>query len=296
MSKLVVGMDIGGTSIQCGLFDHALKLVDHCPAVDSGSIPNGDELIKATLAGIDETLAEHGKSRADLAGIGIGCPGPLDLMRGVVLETPNLSQLNGYALRDRFREESGLPVWLDNDANVFTLGEARAGAGRGAPYVVGLTLGTGLGLGIVFDGKTYHGATGTAAEYGLAVWDSGRTWEDNISVRGLLRTFSELGGDAGTPKEVSELADQGDERARSAWREYGTVLGLAISHVVNLLDPHVVVLGGSMVQAWDHFAPAMLDSLHANIFALPREHLKVVQSQLGEEAALIGAASQVTFP
>ncbi len=295
MSKLAVGMDIGGTAIQCGLFDHDLKLVSNCPVVESKSILNGDELIRATLAVIDETLAGKGLSRADLAGIGIGCPGPLDLMRGMVLETSNLSQLNGYPLRDQFKAVSGLPVWLDNDANVFTLGEARAGAGRGAPYVVGITLGTGLGFGVVLDGKTYHGATGTAAEYGLSAWDNGLTWEDYISVRGLLRMFSDSGGDARTPKEVSELADQGDERARSAWREYGTVLGITMSHIVNMLDPHVVVVGGSMAQAWDYFAPAMLESLHANIFTLPRERMKVLQSQLGNEAAIIGAASQVAF-
>ncbi|MEE9465825.1 MAG: ROK family protein [Candidatus Neomarinimicrobiota bacterium] len=296
MSKLAAGIDIGGSTITGGLFDRNLKLVHHCQQVDSRGLQNGNDLVAATLAGIDEALAEHGKARADLAGIGIGCPGPLDIKRGVVLETPNLTQLNGYALRDRFSEESGVPVWLDNDANVFTLGEARAGAGQGAPYVVGITLGTGLGWGIVLNEKTYHGATGTAAEYGLSAWGPGRSWEDHISIRGLLNTFRELGGTAETPREVSELADRGDLHALRAWREYGAVLGLAISHAVNMLDPHVVVLGGAMAQAWDYFAPAMLESLHSNIFTLPREQLKVLPSQLGKDAALVGAASQVTFP
>jgi len=296
MNNLAVGIDIGGTTITGGLFDRNLKFVHHCQPVESSSLENGDELIAATLAAIDAALAAHGKDRADLAGIGIGCPGPLDIKRGVVLETPNLTQLNGYTLRDRFSEESGLPVWLDNDANVFTLGEARAGAGRGAPYVVGITLGTGMGWGIVLNGETYHGATGTAAEYGLSVWGPGQTWEDPISIRGLLHTFREMGSTAETPREVSDLADRGDSRALRAWREYGAVLGLAISHAVNMLDPHVVVLGGAMAQAWDYFAPAMLESLHSKIFTLPREQLKVLPSQLGEEAALIGAASQVTFP
>ncbi len=296
MSTLAVGIDIGGTFIKAGLVGRDLKLRQQCPPVATESLNNGDELIAATLAVIDQTLASSGNSRNDLAGIGIGCPGPLDINRGVILETPNITLLNGYALRDQFAEASGVPVWLDNDANVFALGEARAGAAKGARYVVGVTLGTGLGWGIVLDGEIYHGATGTAAEYGLSAWSDGRTWEDHISIRGLLRTFTELGGSADSPREVSDLAGRGDERAMQAWREYGAVLGLAISHVVNLLDPHVVVLGGAMVQAWNHFGPAMMESLHEQIFTLPRAQLKVVPSQLGTEAALIGAAGQVKWP
>lgn len=296
MSTLAVGIDIGGTFIKAGLVGRDLKLRQRCPPVATESLKNGDQLIAATLAVIDQTLASSGNSRNDLAGIGIGCPGPLDINRGVILETPNITLLNGYALRDQFAQAAGVPVWLDNDANVFALGEARAGAAQGAPYVVGITLGTGLGWGIVLDGKTYHGATGTAAEYGLSAWSDGRTWEDHVSIRGLLRTFAELGGSADSPQKVSDLAGRGDQRALRAWREYGTVLGLAISHAVNLLDPHVVVLGGAMARAWDHFGPAMMESLHEHIFTLPRAQLKVIPAQLGGEAALIGAACQVTWP
>ncbi len=296
MSTLAVGIDIGGTFIKAGLVGRDLKLRRQCPPVASEPLSNGDELITATLAAIDEALASQGGSRSDLAGIGIGCPGPLDLNRGMVLETENIFMLNGFPLRDRFSEAAGVPVWLDNDANVFTLGEARAGAAKGARYVVGVTLGTGLGWGIVLDGETYHGATGTAAEYGLSAWGPHGTWEDQISIRGLLRMFTELGGSADSPREVSDLAGRGDERAMQAWREYGAVLGLAISHVVNLLDPHVVVLGGAMAQAWNHFKPAMMEALHEQIFTLPRAQLKVVPAQLGNQAALIGAAGQVKWP
>jgi glucokinase len=187
-----------------------------------------------------------------------------------------------------------LPVYLDNDANVFTLGEAVAGAAVGQPYVVGVTLGTGLGWGIVLNGQLFHGATGTAGEYGLSKFsENGITWEDLVSARGLMASFTSRGGKADTPKEVSQFAAQGDERALETWAEYGSAMGLAISHAVNLIDPHQVVIGGAMALAWDYFAPAMLKSLYANIFTLPREKLKVSPSLLGTEAALYGAASLV---
>lgn len=303
MARFAVGVDIGGTSIKAGLFDARLELVHHCATVDTTSLPSGDVLVERVLASIDAGISELGgklagpsgrDSRTGLAGIGIGSPGPLDIHRGIVIESPNTPILNGYSLKNSMSRKAGVPVWLDNDANVFVLGEAHRGAGKGYPYVLGVTLGTGFGWGIVLNGRVYHGATGTAAEYGLSVWrEEGHSWEDDVSIRGLLRVYRDYGGAADSPEEVSRLAVEGDATALAAWREYGRVLGIALSHGVNLLDPHVVVVGGAMAGAWEHFSPVMLETLHRHIFTLPRENLKVVPSQLGGLAALYGAASQV---
>ena len=294
MASFAAGVDIGGTSIKAGLFDTRLELVHRCAAVDTTSLPSGDVLVERVLASIDAGISELGGKLSGLAGIGIGSPGPLDIHRGVVIESPNTPILNNFTLRDSMSRAAGVPVWLDNDANVFVLGEAHRGAGKGYPYVLGVTLGTGFGWGIVINGSVFHGATGTAAEYGPSVWrDEGHTWEDDISIRGLLRVYRDCGGAADSPEEVSRLAVEGDATALAAWREYGRVLGIALSHGVNLLDPHVVVVGGAMAGAWEHFSPAMLETLHRHIFTLPRENLKVVPSRLGGLAALYGAASQV---
>ncbi|MBA7656934.1 MAG: ROK family protein [Calditrichaeota bacterium] len=294
MTRFAAGVDIGGTSIKTGLFNASLELVHRCATVDTTSQPSGDKLVEGVLASIEAGLSELGGKPADLAGIGIGSPGPLDLDEGIVLESPNTPMLNNFALRDSMSRAAGVPAWLDNDANVFVLGEAHQGAGKGYAYVLGVTLGTGFGWGIVFNGRVYHGATGTAAEYGPTVWrEEGHTWEDDVSIQGLMRVYHERGGSAGSPEEVSRLAGEGDETARAAWEEYGRVLGLSLSHGVNLIDPHVVVVGGAMVGAWDHFSPVMLQTLRRNIFSLPRERLKVMPSKLGGLAALYGAASQV---
>ena len=294
MTRFAAGVDIGGTSIKTGLFNTRLELVHRCGTVDTATLSSGDELVERVLASIEAGLSELGEKLSDLAGIGIGSPGPLDLHQGIVIESPNTPILNGYSLKDGMSRVAEVPAWLDNDANLFVLGEAHQGAGKGYAYVLGVTLGTGFGWGIVFNGRVYHGATGTAAEYGPTVWrEEGHTWENDISIRGLMRVYRDRGGVADSPEEVSRLAGEGDETARAAWQKYGRVLGISLSHGVNLLDPHVVVVGGAMAGAWDHFSPSMLESLRSHIFSLPRENLKVMPSKLGGLAALYGAASQV---
>ncbi len=297
MAKYAAGVDIGATSINTGLFNEGWELAHRCAVIDSRALDSGDELVARIQENIATGLKELGGSLTDLAGIGIGSPGPLDVNRGIVLETPNIPILTQFPLKERMAQTSQVPVWLDNDGNVFALGEAHLGAGRGFPYVLAVTLGTGFGWGIVLNGQIYHGATGTAAEYGPTPWqENGQTWEDDVSIRGIMGTFHALGGNGETPQEVSRLADKGDEAAIKAWERYGLVLGLALTHAVNLLDPHVIVVGGAIVGAWDHFTPTMLATLQRHLWAPAREALNVLPSQLGDEAALYGAASQVVFP
>lgn len=296
MNKIAVGIDIGGTSIKIGLFDRNLELIQRCETIASNDLASGDALVEQCVASITAGLKELQTEIDRVAGIGIGSPGPLDYKTGIILNTPNIRILQDYPLGEGMQQASGCPVWVDNDANVYVLGEARRGAGRGYPIVLGVTLGTGFGWGIVFDGKVYHGATGTAAEYGLSVWrEEGYSWEEEISIRGLMRKFQHLGGNADDPAEVHQLASEGDKIALAAWSEYGRMLGLALSHGVNLLDPHVVVVGGAMAGAWVYFSHAMIEALHRNIFELPRTTMKVLPSELGGLAALYGAASQVEF-
>ena len=296
MARYAAGVDIGASSIKTGLFNERWELTHRCAVIDSHTLESGDELVRRIQASIETGLQDLGGTLTDLAGIGIGSPGPMDINRGIILETPNIPILTQFPLKERMIQASQVPVWLDNDGNVFALGEAHLGAGRGYPYVLAVTLGTGFGWGIVLNGQIHHGATGTAAEYGPTPWqEDGRTWEDDVSIRGIMGTFHALGGQGETPQDVSRLADKGDEAAVKAWERYGMVLGLALTHAVNLLDPHVIVVGGAIVGAWDHFTPAMLATLHRYLWAPPREALKVLPSQLGDEAALYGAVSQVAF-
>ncbi|MCH7575899.1 MAG: ROK family protein [Candidatus Marinimicrobia bacterium] len=287
-----IGVDIGGTSVNLGLFNERMELLGRGDALSMADTGSGDELVERLAGRIDALLASRALERGDLASVGLGCPGPLDSMKGVILETPNIPFLWRYPLSESMLAKLHCPVALDNDANLFALGEAIGGAGKGLDYVIGVTLGTGFGFGIVLNGRVYRGATGTAAEYGLTPWtEGGELWEDTVSASGVVKAYHRLGGKAATALQVYELAEDGDENAQAVWQRYGKVLGLSLVHVVNLLDPHMVVVGGEMAGAWSQFHAAMERSLKEYIFELPAAQLQVVPAKLGSDAPLLGAAA-----
>ena len=145
MPRYIVGVDIGGTFTETALFDEALELVHRCEVVKTTAMRSGEELIGHILGSLDAGLAEQDAARSAVLGIGMGAPGPLDIEQGLVMETPNLPVLTHFPLKKQMSQASGVPVLLDNDANIFTLGEAMKGAAQGYPYVLGVTLGTGFG-------------------------------------------------------------------------------------------------------------------------------------------------------
>ncbi len=293
MSSIIAGIDIGGTSIKCSLFTEKLEQIHVSEPILTQDYAHPQEIVNAIAAAIRDGCSQAAPN-ATLKGIGLGSPGPLDLAKGIVLDTPNIPVLQNFPLRQAMVDATGVETILDNDANVYTLGEAMAGAGKGEPIVVGVTLGTGFGWGLVINGEIFHGAHGLAAEYGLSIWQTDdRSWEDDVSIRGILRMFKETGGHAETPLEISRFAEDGNQNALEAWSKYGTVLGYALSHVVNMIDPHVIVIGGAMVNAWKYFEPAMMEALHGHIFAPAQAGLKVRRSTLGGTAPVFGAASLI---
>lgn len=293
MSSIIAGIDIGGTTIKCALFTEDLEQIHVSKAMLTQDYAQPQEIVNAIVSAIRDGCSQAAPD-ATLKGIGMGSPGPLDLESGVVLDTPNIQVLHNFPLRQAISDATGVETILDNDANVFTLGEAMAGAGKGEPIVVGVTLGTGLGWGLVINGEIFHGAHGIAAEYGRSIWQNDdHTWEDDVSIRGILRIFNESGGHAETPLEISRFAENGNPNALESWSRYGKVLGFALSHIVNMIDPHVIVIGGAMVKAWKYFEPAMMETLHGHIFAPAQKGLQVRRSALGDMAPVCGAASLI---
>jgi len=172
--RWVVGVDIGGTNLVVGVipFDGGEPAALRSGSTEPERGPDAamDDVATMAKAVIEETLDRHGGARDEIVGVGIGCPGPLDLARGVVLSAPNLGWTN-YPIRDRVAERLGLPATLDNDANCATYGEWWQGAGRGINVLVGVTLGTGIGGGLILDGRLLRGASGSAGELGHTTID-----------------------------------------------------------------------------------------------------------------------------
>lgn len=284
-----IGIDLGGTKASLGLIDQN-QLVNQPIRFMISECRDADDLIVHMQVAIDQLLKDNGRSWSDLELIGIGSPGPLDHKTGVILHTPNLVMLRNYALGPQLQTLTGIPVLVNNDANCFALGEQRAGSGRGLEYVLGVTLGTGFGLGFVYNNEIFNGATSTALEFAMTPYQDG-VYEDYISGRGLAKIYKTVTGREIKPIEVTNQAREGKESALETWLIFGRHLADALTVLVMVLDPDIIVIGGSVAQGWDYFYQSLEEKLRAGIHAGPAGHLKIARSQLGELAAIIGAAS-----
>ena len=287
--RIAVGVDLGGTKIVAGLVTDSGRIMAKPVKVATNAQDPAEEIMKRMIGAINKTLDEAGLTVDKIAGIGIGSPGPLDLKKGIILNTGNLPTLNNYKIKSRIKKEFSLPVKVNNDANCFALGEACFGAVMRIKLAVGVTLGTGFGCGLIINGRIYDGATGTAAEIDMCPYLEGNL-EDYISGRGVEKIYQSLSGKSSTPKEIEDLARHNDPVARETWQCFGTHLGVALSYVVNLFDPDTIMVGGSLSNAFDLFFTATMETLNQNVNPIPSANVKVVKAKLGSNAGFIGAA------
>ena len=288
----VIGLDLGGTKILAGVVERDGNVVRR--AGRTTPVSSQDEL----LAALDETV--EGLLGDDVAAIGFGIPSTVDQRAGRAVSSVNVP-LADLDLRSRMADRFGVPVAVDNDANAAAVAEWQLGAARGARHVVLLTLGTGVGGGLILDGRPYRGSTGAAAELGHIVIDlDGPPCAGRCTGRGHLETLAsgrtaderaaELLGTGADGRQLVVAAAGGDTRARDALAEIGRRLGAALVSLVNIFDPEVVVLGGGFGEAGDMvFGPAR-EVLEAQALPPARDLVAVVPAALGPDAGMIGAA------
>ena len=274
------------------------------------SAQGADAVISKIVKLAKASIAESGKK---VEGVGIGSPGPLDTKTGIVLLTPNLGWTN-MPLRDRVGDVLKLPATLDNDANCAIFGEWWRGAARGAKYVVGLTLGTGIGGGIVIDGEIYHGATDLAGEFGHVTIDAnGRHCK--CGNYGCIEAYAsgpaiaeraiegiQSGAETSlaqyvkndlsqiTAQIVYEAANDGDEWALEVVRETASLLGAAVASFLNIFNPEVVVICGGVTQAGDKLFNPLRSEVKRRAFKPAWEACKIVPGTLPGTAGVYGAA------
>ena len=306
---LAIGVDIGGTKVAAGVVDEHGAIV----ATSRRDTPSQDPSKIEEIIGdvVRELQAAH-----DVEAVGVGAAGFVDAARSTVIFAPNLAWRD-EPLRAAVEARCGLPVVVENDANAAAWAEARFGAGRGQDYLVILTLGTGLGGGLVVDGQLYRGRLGVAAEFGhLTVEPGGRRcgcggrgcWERYASGRALVREAQELasispaiaarllelaGGrpEAITGLAVTQAAQDGDEAALEAFRVVGTWLGHGMASLAAVLDPGMFVLGGGVSAAGELVREPAARTLQERITARAyREVPGVRLAELGPEAGIVGAA------
>ena len=291
-TEFLIGIDLGGTKIAAAAFDiegNRLGRIARLPTM-------ADLKPAVTLMNL-KRVVKQAKLEAGVAGVpvavGMGSSGPLDLANQLLQDGDSLPNLVGFEIGRFCRQEFGAPLHLENDAACFSLGEAVHGAGRGHEIVLGVTLGTGFGCGISIGGRIYSGATNNAGE--VAYCPLGDSDFDTAgSGHGVVQQYLRHSGSAPngsiTGKHVGDLAEQGDAVAIRAWESFGTVVGTAIGTLCCVLDPHAVVVGGSVSHRLALFEAALASAARAILPETSRQRFRVEPAQLGDAAGVTGAA------
>lgn len=268
-----IGIDIGGT--KC--------------AVTRGSGTRIDEKIRFDTTGRDETLArifdaaERLMTR-DVTAVGVSCGGPLDAKRGVILSPPNLSDWDDIHITEMLRNRFGVSTYLCNDADACALAEWRYGAGAGTDNMIFLTFGTGIGAGLILNGRLYSGACGMAGEIGhVSLYEDGHI---GYNKRGSVEGYCSGGGIAqygkGSARELGVRAEAGDAEAVSIYERVGSDLGKTLAILVDILNPEAVVIGSIYVRSREFIEPSMRRSLEKYALAQSVRAVKIVPAALGE--------------
>ena len=289
--KYIIAIDIGGTTFKTGLFSDSLSLIKSSNEDKIRHYNGKEEIVNGIINQINSLIEESGINRIDIIGIGIACPGPLDSKLGIILDTPNLQDFKNYEIANDFSERLNIDTFIENDANLFSLGEWHSSY-RKKDVVMGITLGTGFGLGLILKGKIFKGGNGLAMEYGSSPFKWG-ICEKNVSIRYLRNRAEQVYGEEMSPRIIEQYFKENDQKAIEIYNEYGENLGIVLSHIINMIDPQVISIGGGLSKAFNCFKNEMFSSIRRHTFSADINHITISPSQLGSKSTMLGASLMV---
>jgi len=310
-NRTCLAADVGGTNIRLGLVDEGGRVLAHRGfPTDSGRGP--EPVMADIIRHLKELAAEAPRGRQP-RGLAIGVPGWINQAEGVLLNTPNMPGWVNLPVVEIMRRALGLPVFLENDSNLYALGEWHRGAGRGLRHLLVLTLGTGVGGGLIIDGKMWYGAFASAVEIGHQRVEA-RGALCGCGRRGCLETIASATGMARlgrewlkkkkqtlyrgaperlTPKAMFDLARRGDPMSLAVFRRAGETLGVVLAGVFNLLGLEGVIIGGGAAGAFEFIRPRLWEVMARGVIVVDPARLKLVRGELGEDAPLAGAPALI---
>jgi glucokinase len=321
--SFAVAVDLGGTNLRVAVVDSNGNMLEKLTT--GTQVSRGrDRVITEMCDDIRHLAAKFTGNGLQMAGIGIGVPGIIDMHTGFLRESPNLPGWENYPVRDEIERRLGTRVILENDANAAAMGEKWLGAGRDADDICMFTLGTGVGGGLIMHGRIWHGMTGMAGELGhMTVEPNGHPCpcgnrgcvEQYASATAIVRMAREASDGGKAPnlkraltenpefssKIVYQMALQGDEAARDIFRKVGHALGIAVANMVNALNLPMIVIGGGVASAWDAFSPYVFEEVRRRSFVytatapsdtgtIERDRTIITRALMGSDAGLFGAA------
>lgn len=314
MTKKLIGIDLGGTTIKFGILTVDGEVQDKW-SIATNILDNGKMIVPDIIKSIQHRFDLYGISKNDFYGIGMGSPGAVDLVQKTVTGAFNLNWSKTQEVGSMIEQAIGLPFAIDNDANVAALGERWVGAGENNPDVVFITLGTGVGGGIVADGNLIHGVAGAGGEIGHMIVEPDLGFKCTCGSIGCLETVASATGvvkvarllaesyagvspikeriDSGedvTSKDIFSAAESGDSFADSVVEKVGRYLGLASANLANILNPDSIVIGGGVSAAGEFLRERVEKYFKTYTFPQVRQSTKIKIAELGNDAGIIGAA------
>jgi glucokinase len=308
----VFAADLGGTHLRSATVDEAgqihFRLKHDTPRADS-ALEIVRSLVLAARECATQTTAQVGRT-CDFKAISVVVPGTVNVEKGSVVTAPNLPCLDGFPLTAALTDELRRPAILENDANAAAVGEMWRGAGRGHSTIVCVTLGTGVGGGIILDGKLWRGVDGAAGEIGHMGVDPFGGVACGCGSRGCLEVYASataivrmtreasprypdsilrIGGGL-TAEKIYEAGVAGDELALEVFRRMGVYLGIGLANLINIINPEMIVIGGGVANGWDLFEKYMHQQVAERAFPLLAARVKIVRAECGDDAGLLGAA------
>lgn len=315
IGPLLIGIDIGGTNIQIGIVTPTGKLIER--KTTPTMVHEGrQQVIDRLCTLIKDYTGQY--TEGSIKGIGIGCAGAIDTDQGIVVTSPNFPGWENVPLKQIISEKFGIKTLLDNDANVVVFGEFLFGAGRGASSLIGLTLGTGVGGGIILDGNIWSGCEGMAGEIGhmtivpdglpcncgnvgcLEAYTSATAIVNRTKMRISKTPCHTLLDAAGienpeglTAATIYRAARAGEKTATAILKETGMYLGIGLASLINIFNPEMIVIGGGVINAWEFFHRSMFNEVQRRAFKRPAQIVKILPAKLGNEAGILGAAGLI---
>jgi len=309
VDRTVIGVDLGGTNLRTAVVASDGEILDkHKEATKA--VDGWMKVVARLIDNIKRQLEIGAQKGAKVVAVGVGAPGVILVDKGIVVKSPNFPDWNNLPLKNELEKALSIPVFIENDANAAALGEKWRGAGRDIRSMIHLTLGTGVGGGIILDNKIWHGADGMAGEIGhMTLIPDGRQCtcgntgclEMYASARGIVQSFREelerqklsAAGDLKevTSEKVYQAAREGDAVARRVMKDMGRMLGIGIASLINIFNPERVVIGGGVKDAWPLFIGATHEEIMKRAFQVPAERTEIVPSSLGDDAGMVGAAA-----
>jgi glucokinase len=297
VKKYIIAIDLGGTNLKCALLDNRLKIKAKS-SLSTKSFDNNYKLIQGIIDSVDSLILNQQLKRSEILGIGIGVPGPVDALKGIVHFLPNIPGWKEVKLKKILQDKTKISVFIDNDAKLMTLAEHKAGAAKKYKNALCLTLGTGVGGGLIIDGLLYRGADNAAGEFGhfplnekgpLCGCGARGCLETYIGNNRIIKEAQKLFGPQITLERVSELARRNNPKAINFWSQVGKTLGLALSGIVNLLNLDAIVIGGGVSCAGWVLFENIREVIFARAMRLQAKRVKLIKAGLGINAGIIGA-------